>query len=54
MILTGPFDPNKSMITEFFRGILLCNQISIFKEDHDHIQYVSANQEEVASFTFAE
>ena len=47
-------DSNKTMIAEFFRSILLCNQVSIQKGSHDSIQYVSANREEVASFTFSE
>ena len=32
MILSGPFNINKLMVTEFFRGITLCHQASVVKD----------------------
>ena len=32
LILTGPNNTNKQMITQFFRGITLCHQANVVKD----------------------
>jgi hypothetical protein len=55
MILQGPDNNNKQMITEFFRGITLCNQASVEKDPvkPDMFRYICVLHDEIASLEFA-
>jgi len=54
MILAGPQNQNKEMIIEFFRGINLCHQANVIKENNDpeNIKYMCVLNDEIASLEF--
>lgn len=55
MILKGPDNPNKTMITEFFRGITLCHQANVVR-DHSNKnlhKYICVLHDEIASLEFS-
>ena len=56
MILSGPDNVNKQMVTEFFRGITMCHQASVAKDYHsqDHYKYIGVLHDEIASLEFAQ
>ena len=55
MILSGPQNINKIMLTEFFRGITLCHQATVIKDiTKDDLQkYLCVMHDEIASLEFA-
>lgn len=55
MILSGPNNINKVMVTEFFRGITLCHQASVAKDptQADIQKYICVLHDEIASLEFA-
>ena len=56
MILSGPRNVNKVMVTEFFRGITLCHQASVAKDptQADMQRYICVLHDEIASLEFAQ
>jgi hypothetical protein len=55
MILSGPFNINKLMVTEFFRGITLCHQASVVKDINsaEMQRFICVLHDEIASLEFA-
>jgi hypothetical protein len=56
LILSGPNNVNKVMLTEFFRGIALCHQASVVKDTSlaDLHKYICVLHDEIASLEFAQ
>lgn len=56
MILSGPTNTNKQMIVEFFRGITLCHQANVVKDNsHENLlKYICVLHDEIASLEFAQ
>jgi hypothetical protein len=54
-ILNGPPTQNKTMIIDFFRGITLCHQASVMKDQStiDKHKYICVLHDEIASLEFA-
>lgn len=53
LILNGPECDNKFMLFDFFRGVLLCSQAAVIKEDGERIKYSGVHIDELRSLEFA-
>lgn len=55
LILSGPNNTNKLMVTEFFRGITLCHQANVVRDTSqiDQQRYICVLHDEIASLEFA-
>jgi len=55
MILSGPNNINKLIVVEFFRGITLCHQASVVKDNTKDslLRYICVLHDEIASLEFA-
>jgi len=55
MILSGENNQSKDMITEFFRGIILCHQVKVMKDSHNnHLKFIGVFNDEIASLEFSQ
>lgn len=55
MVLSGPNNINKMMITEFLRGISLCHQVNVAKTNRNgKITYIGVQHDEIASLDFCQ
>lgn len=56
MILSGENNSNKQVVTEFFRGITLCHQANVVKDQKnpDLQKYICVLHDEIASLEFAQ
>lgn len=54
--MSGPNNANKIMVTEFFRGITLCHQANVVKDNSQEglLRYVCVLHDEIASLEFAQ
>jgi len=56
IILSGPNNMNKLMVIEFFRGITLCHQASVVRDNTQDtsLRYICVLHDEIASLEFAQ
>lgn len=56
MILSGENNSNKQVVTEFFRGITLCHQANVVKDQQnpDRQKFICVLHDEIASLEFAQ
>jgi hypothetical protein len=56
IILSGPNNVTKLAVTEFFRGITLCHQANVVKDNsHENLlRYICVLHDEIASLEFAQ
>jgi len=56
MILSGPNNMNKLMVIEFFRGITLCHQANVVRDNtqDNYLKYICVLHDEIASLEFAQ
>lgn len=54
-LMYGPDTPEKLLVTEFFRGIVLCHQASVMQDNTQEglFRYICVLHDEMASLEFA-